>query len=56
MRLVPETWTAEMLDEDHQLIKKLGQTICRPDEPKCGACPVLKVCKYGQQAVGAKAE
>jgi endonuclease III len=54
MRLVPETWTAEMLDEDHQLIKKLGQTICRPEEPKCGECPLVKVCKYGQRVVAAK--
>ena len=36
MRLVPETWTAEMLDEHHQLIKQLGQTICTFAEPKCG--------------------
>jgi endonuclease-3 len=51
MRLVPETWTAEMLDEDHQLIKKLGQTICRPDEPKCKECPLVKVCKFGRTQV-----
>jgi endonuclease-3 len=49
MRLVPETWTAEILDEDHQLIKKLGQTICKFDEPRCEVCPLLKVCKYGQR-------
>ena len=48
MRLVPETWNAEMLDEDHQLIKKLGQTLCRPEEPRCRECPLVAVCKYGQ--------
>jgi endonuclease-3 len=54
MRLVPETWTAEMLDEDHQLIKQLGQTICTFAEPKCRECPLLKLCPYGQRQVGAK--
>ncbi len=49
MRLVPETWTAEMLDEHHQLIKKLGQTLCTFEEPKCSQCPLLKLCPYGQK-------
>ncbi|HEY8997450.1 MAG TPA: iron-sulfur cluster loop [Edaphobacter sp.] len=53
MRLVPETWTAEMIDEDHQLIKKLGQTICTFDNPKCRQCPLLKICPYGQREVAA---
>jgi endonuclease-3 len=54
MRLVPETWTAEMLDEHHQLIKRLGQTICTFSEPKCGECPLLKICPYGQRQVAKK--
>lgn len=54
MRLVPETWTAEMLDEDHQLIKQLGQTICTFAEPKCRECPLLKLCPYGQRQLAAK--
>jgi endonuclease-3 len=56
MRLVPETWTAEMLDDHHQLIKKLGQTICTFAEPKCRQCPLLKICPYGQKQVGAAAD
>lgn len=51
MRLVPETWTAEMLDDHHQLIKKLGQTICTFAEPKCRECPLLKICPYGRRQV-----
>ncbi|HTF66851.1 MAG TPA: hypothetical protein VK638_29625 [Edaphobacter sp.] len=51
MRMVPETWTAEMLDEHHQLIKQLGQTICTFSEPKCNRCPLLKLCPYGQKNV-----
>lgn len=49
MRLVPQTWTAEMLDEHHQLIKQLGQTICAFAEPKCAECPLLKICPYGRR-------
>ena len=54
MRLVPETWTAEMLDEHHQLIKQLGQTICTFADPKCRECPLLKICPYGQRQVAGK--
>ncbi|WP_051978173.1 endonuclease III domain-containing protein [Edaphobacter aggregans] len=54
MRLVPETWTAEMLDDHHQLIKQLGQTICTFAEPKCRQCPLVKICPYGQRQVAAK--
>jgi endonuclease-3 len=51
MRLVPETWTAEMLDDHHQLVKKLGQTICTFEQPRCRECPLLKICAYGQREV-----
>jgi endonuclease-3 len=51
MRLVPETWTAEMLDEHHQLIKQLGQKICTFAEPRCSECPLLKLCPYGQRQI-----
>jgi endonuclease-3 len=51
MRIVPETWTAEMLDEHHSLVKKLGETICTFDDPKCSDCPLLKLCPYGKRRV-----
>jgi endonuclease-3 len=51
MRMVPETWTAEMLDEHHLLIKQLGQKICTFSDPRCGECPLLKLCPYGQKTV-----
>ena len=53
MRLVPETWTAEMLDEHHSLIKVHGQTLCTFAEPRCAECPFLKLCPYGQRQTGA---
>lgn len=52
MRMVPEDWTAEKLDEHHQLIKMLGQTLCTFAEPKCGQCPLLSRCPYGQKNAG----
>jgi endonuclease-3 len=52
MRLVPADWSAETLDEDHQLIKKLGQTLCTFNDPKCKQCPLLAVCPYGKRQLG----
>ncbi|HEY0161113.1 MAG TPA: iron-sulfur cluster loop [Edaphobacter sp.] len=49
MRIVPEAWDAAMLDEHHQLIKKLGQTLCTFADPKCRQCPLLKLCPYGKR-------
>lgn len=49
MRLVPESWDAEMLDHHHSLIKLHGQTYCTFDQPKCAACPLLSVCPTGQR-------
>lgn len=47
MRMVPEDWTAEKLDEHHSLIKLHGQTLCTFNEPKCGVCPLLVRCPFG---------
>jgi endonuclease-3 len=52
MRLVPETWAAAMLDEHHSLVKLHAQTLCTFAEPKCGPCPLLKLCPTGQRNVG----
>ncbi len=52
MRMVPETWTAEMLDEHHSLFKVHGQTICTFAEPQCARCPLLALCRYGQRTAG----
>jgi endonuclease-3 len=51
MRLVPETWDAAMLDEHHSLIKLHGQTLCTFAEPKCGVCPLVKICPTGERNV-----
>jgi endonuclease-3 len=49
MRMVPESWDAEMLDEHHSLIKKHGQELCTFADPKCSRCPLLQMCPYGQR-------
>ena len=52
MRLVPEDWTAEMLDEHHSLIKLHGQTLCTFNEPQCERCPLLDRCPTGARNTG----
>ncbi len=52
MRLVPETWTPEVLQEDHALFKLHGQTLCTFNEPRCPKCPLLKLCRFGQRNFG----
>jgi endonuclease-3 len=48
MPIVPEEWTAEDMDEHHLLLKKLGQTHCRPRKTECGGCPALTDCGTGR--------
>lgn len=49
MRLVPETWDAEMLDEHHMLVKQHAQVLCVFSDPRCERCPLLKICPSGQR-------
>ena len=52
MRLVPESWTAETLDEHHSLFKIHGQTLCTFEAPRCRECPLLGRCPFGKGRVG----
>jgi endonuclease-3 len=56
MRMVPDSWDAEILDEHHSLIKKHGQKVCTFSEPKCSECPLLQSCPYGQKQTNAPLE
>ncbi len=38
-------WTADELVELHCLMKRLGQTICRFDQPNCSGCPIRERCQ-----------
>jgi endonuclease-3 len=49
MRLVPDDWTAEMLDEHHSLVKLHAQTLCTFEAPQCKTCPLLAICPTGQR-------
>ncbi|WP_234026921.1 endonuclease III [Erythrobacter sp. HKB08] len=48
MPIVPEEWSAADMDEHHLLLKKLGQTHCRPRAPQCEGCPVRGDCATGR--------
>lgn len=45
MPRLPAHWTAADVDEHHQLVKLLGQTICHYDVPACADCPLAALCK-----------
>ena len=51
MRLIPESWDAAMLDEDHSLYKLHAQTLCTFAEPRCKECPLLGMCPFGKKRV-----
>jgi endonuclease-3 len=50
MQVLPEEWRAADIDEHHLLVKRLGQTSCRPSNPDCGGCPVRDLCRTGRLA------
>ncbi len=50
MPIVPAEWSAADMDEHHLLLKKLGQTHCRPRKAECEGCPVRANCETGTRA------
>lgn len=46
MDAAPDVWTADDFMELHVLMKRLGQTVCRPSQPDCPACPVEEFCQH----------
>lgn len=53
MPVMPEEWSAADYDEHHLLMKKLGQTWCRPSSSKCATCPAQALCETGRERMGA---
>jgi A/G-specific adenine glycosylase len=41
----PADWTHALMD--------LGSTVCRPRDPRCGACPVQRQCRYACEGADA---
>ncbi len=52
---LPPEWAAADMDEHHLLLKRLGQTLCRPRQPDCADCPVRAHCATGQAGDGTAA-
>ncbi|MEP3051841.1 MAG: endonuclease III [Erythrobacter sp.] len=44
--IIPPDWSAEDMDEHHLLLKKLGQSHCRPRAPHCDGCPAAPDCAH----------
>ena len=49
MPVMPPEWSAADYDEHHLLMKKLGQTWCRPARPLCADCVALSLCETGRR-------
>ncbi|MBX7539423.1 endonuclease III domain-containing protein [Qipengyuania sphaerica] len=49
MPIMPEEWDGADFDEHHLLMKKLGQTFCRPTAPDCANCLAVSLCATGQR-------
>ena len=45
MPVLPDEWMAADMDEHHLLLKRLGQTLCRPRERLCTDCPARPDCR-----------
>ncbi|GMM93663.1 endonuclease III domain-containing protein [Qipengyuania sp. MTN3-11] len=48
MPAMPPEWSAADFDEHHLLMKKVGQTTCRPATTDCPACPAQALCATGR--------
>ncbi|MCB2049643.1 MAG: endonuclease III [Novosphingobium sp.] len=52
MPAMPPDWGAADYDEHHLLMKKLGQTLCRPARTDCSHCPFASDCETGRRQLG----
>ena len=50
--ILPPEWSAADMDEHHLLLKKLGQTQCRPRVPDCAHCFARDDCQTGRSSRG----
>jgi len=46
MPLLPNDWSASIVDVHHMVFKKLGQLICRVHIAHCEDCPLNQLCPY----------
>jgi len=50
MQIAPAQWSAGDMDEHHLLLKRLGQTYCKPSRMDCVNCPAQAMCQTGAAA------
>ncbi|GGO97405.1 endonuclease III domain-containing protein [Stakelama pacifica] len=50
MPVMPPEWQAADYDEHHLLMKKVGQTWCRPARPDCANCVAQSLCETGKRS------
>ena len=48
MPILPGGWAAPDIDEHHLLVKRVGQTFCRPSRMDCPHCPMQSLCRTAQ--------
>lgn len=49
MLIAPTSWSAKDYDDHHQLMKILGQTVCRHHAVSCFRCPLQSLCPTAAQ-------
>ena len=45
---LPADWSAQRVYDNHEILMLHGQQVCFPRNPRCGQCPLLDLCPYGQ--------
>lgn len=52
---LPETWDAQQVYDNHEVLMLHGQRCCYFRSPECWRCPVLQLCPYGQARMAERA-
>lgn len=48
---LPDSWDAQQLYDNHELLMFHGQRVCHYNHPVCSSCVLLHLCHYGQQRI-----
>ena len=49
---LPESWTAQQVYDNHEVLMLHGQRCCYYQNPACDRCAVLEYCPFGQNRMG----
>lgn len=50
-----ENFPAGTAHQFHTNLIRLGREICKPTNPSCGICPLVKLCRYTEKKINTKA-